>query len=117
MVDYFITQIDSMKYFKNMYVLPVHDLLTNFSIIPTSTVPEHSLLLLDTDFSEFNLLNQEDKRHIFTQKLPFNDLAYASVLTSVQLSNIPKHFMSEGPIVKDICKFLKCKMQKKIKQN
>ena len=89
-----------------MYVLPVHDLLTNFSIIPTSTVPDHSLLLLDADFSEFNILNQEDKRHshksghLLTGPTQVYSLQY-------KVSNIPKHFLSEGPIVKDIVNFVK----------
>ena len=83
-----------------------NDLLTYFSIIPTSTVPDHSLLLLDTDFSEFNLLNQEDKRHSHKS---CHSVTWPTRVYSLQYkgSNIPKHFMSEGPMVKDIVNFVK----------
>ena len=40
-VDYFFTQMDSMQYFKHMYVIPVSNLFIDKSMAPTCAVPDH----------------------------------------------------------------------------
>ena len=58
-VDYFITYIDTIKQAEHKYVKSVRDVLEEMKVIPTSTVPDHSMLILDVNLSEYDMISYE----------------------------------------------------------
>ena len=58
-VDYFISYIDTIKQAKHMYVKSVRDVLEEMKLIPTSTVPDHSMLILDVNLSDYDMISYE----------------------------------------------------------
>ena len=57
-VDYFITSTDSVKYAKHMYVKTVIDVLDDIGMLPTCTEPDHSVLILDINLSDYNVIDK-----------------------------------------------------------
>ena len=60
-VDYFKTHIDSVKYCKEMNVFCVKEILDKIKCIPTCAIPDHSILELTLDVSDFRNLTELDK--------------------------------------------------------
>ena len=48
-----------MQYIKCMHVLTVKDILNNMLLVPTCSIPDHSVLAVDLDISDFVNLNSD----------------------------------------------------------
>ena len=89
-VDYFITYIDTIKQATHMYVKSVRDVLEEMKVIPTSTVPDHSMLILDVNLSEYDMISYEYRS--CNTAVKYKDKKY-------NVNSIPENFMTQGPVV------------------
>ena len=95
-VDYFFTHIDSINFFKHMYVEAVNDIMNDMSYLPTSAVPDHSLLIIDVCMSEFNHIKENENRMKNT----------ISLQRRYKVDNIPNDFMNNDNVQDKITSFL-----------
>ena len=95
-VDYFFTHIDSINYFKHMYVDAVNDIMNDMSYLPTSAVPDHSLLIIDVCMSEFNHIKENENRMKNT----------ISLQRRYKVDNLPNDFMNNDNVQDKITSFL-----------
>ena len=95
-VDYFFSHIDSLDHFKHMYVKSCKDILHDISFIPHNSVPDHSVLILDVDISDFNLQRDTSK----SDNLKLNEFR-----KQYNVSTIPEDFMIHGDVVDDLICF------------
>jgi hypothetical protein len=95
-VDYFMTQLDSLKHVNHFYVKTVKDLLQDMNIMPTSTVPDHSVLITDVGLSDYAVVKRQPR---VSSKSNEYDKQY-------NVSEIPPDFMTDGAVVNDIVAFV-----------
>jgi hypothetical protein len=100
-VDYFITHTDSIKYAKHMYVKTVKDILADIENIPTCTTPDHSVLVIDIDLSDYNVLCQD------ICKTKSNVTGNNTYSKQFKVNLVPENFMVEGPVVNDVIELVK----------
>ena len=70
---------------------------------PTCAVPDHSLLVLDVDFSEFSIVNNEYYHHNQTA----SSIITQTYSKQFYVDDIPPGFMSEGPVINDVVNFIR----------
>ena len=101
-VDYFVTHNDCLQYFKHMYVKSCTDIMDDCFILPTCSIPDHTVLILDTNVSEF-LQERESRSRDSNQEISVtNKQRY---LKEFNVSNLNYDFMTDDSINSEILNF------------
>ena len=97
-VDYFISFIECLPYFKHMYVKTCREISDDLLIMPTCTIPDHSVLILDVQISEF--LQQNDST---VESKVFSNYYYSK---EFKVTNIPHNFMKSHSVSNEVHDFI-----------
>ena len=83
-----------------MYVKTVAGILDDMNLIPTGTTPDHSILLLDLNLSDYNIVRKDININSVTTKCNEYDKQF-------NVKNVPENFMTEGAAVNDVIEFIR----------
>jgi hypothetical protein len=100
-VDYFITPIECLQYCTKMNIRRVRELLDEINVIPKSAIPDHSMLVLDIDLSDFLILTAEN------DITPNKEVGLPAYSKKHKLSNIPNDFMESVDVTNELCEYIR----------